>query len=800
GALAGSVYLWDVASGRELNRSATRAAKLTYVAFSADGRLMATEGGTTNIWDLTAGAVTQSYKGGYNTLFFTPDNQSLVRGFLGVDRLSLATGRSDRLSGRGSAGLWQTDEAFALSPDGELVAGQGETGFDGAKFDGSGTGKIDLLSVRTNSRVKRLDGHLGVRCLAFSPDNKLLASGGLDGVIKLWDVTAGRVVRTLAGHKNWVDTLAFSPKGEWLASAGLDGDVKIWDVQSGAEVRTLETGAVIESVAFSPDGRTLAAGVWDNTIRLWDAATGAELFTLSGHTDKVRRVVFTPDGRILASIGYDDTIKLWRMSDNQLLATIIVTGNNDWLVVTPDGLFDGTPAAWGQIQWRFSPALFDVAPVEWFFNDFYYPGLLADICAGKNPRAKQNIAQKDRHQPQLTLALAAGQTASEASTSRTVKLTVGVGQAEAGAQDVRLFRNGSLVKVWRGDVLQGRASALLETDVALVAGANRFNAYAFNRDDIKSADATLVIKGADSLKRQATAYVFAVGVNIYANPEYKLSYAVADAQEFAAETKRQQEALGNYARVEVTTLFDADATKANIMQQLAQLAARVQPEDTVLIYFAGHGTAHGRQFYLIPHDLGYAGAPARLDAAGLQELLAHSISDRELEAAFAKLDAGQLLLVIDACNSGQALEAEERRRGPMNSQGLAQLAYEKGMYILTAAQSFQLANEAKDLGHGYLTFALIDEGLQKAAADAAPKDGAVTAREWFNYAVGRVPHIFAEERAKKSEDVLAKLRGMKLIMGLADVNDVQQPRVFYRRELETQTLVIARPAASAAHP
>src|SRR5205085_1186981 len=258
GALAGSVYLWDVASGRELNRSATRAAKLTYVAFSADGRLMATEGGTTNIWDLTAGAVTQSYKGGYNTLFFTPDNQSLVRGFLGVDRLSLATGRSDSLSGRGSAGLWQTDEAFALSPDGELVAGQGETGFDGAKFDGSGTGKIDLLSVRTNSRVKRLDGHLGVRCLAFSPDNKL------------------------------------------LASAGLDGDVKIWDVQSGAEVRTLETGAVIESVAFSPDGRTLAAGVWDNTIRLWDAATGAELFTLSGHTDKVRRVVFTPDGRILA--------------------------------------------------------------------------------------------------------------------------------------------------------------------------------------------------------------------------------------------------------------------------------------------------------------------------------------------------------------------------------------------------------------------------------------------------------------------------------------------------------------------
>ena len=76
-----------------------------------------------------------------------------------------------------------------------------------------------------------------------------------------------------------------------------------------------------------------------------------------------------------------------------------------------------------------------------------------------------------------------------------------------------------------------------------------------------------------------------------------------------------------------------------------------------------------------------------LDAAGLQLILEHGISDEELELAVEGIDADKLLMVIDACNSGQALEAEERRRGPMNSKGLAQLAYEKGMYILTAAQS-----------------------------------------------------------------------------------------------------------------
>jgi hypothetical protein len=96
----------------------------------------------------------------------------------------------------------------------------------------------------------------------------------------------------------------------------------------------------------------------------------------------------------------------------------------------------------------------------------------------------------------------------------------------------------------------------------------------------------------------------------------------------------------------------------------------------------------------------------------LQTILAHSISDVELEEAFRGIDAGQLLLMIDACNSGQAMQAEDWRRGPMNTKGLAQLAYEKGMYVLTASQSIELAYESKALKHSYMTFALIEEALK----------------------------------------------------------------------------------------
>ena len=203
----------------------------------------------------------------------------------------------------------------------------------------------------------------------------------------------------------------------------------------------------------------------------------------------------------------------------------------------------------------------------------------------------------------------------------------------AGARDVRLFRNGTLVKFWRGDALKGQKQATLEAEVPIVAGENRLVAYAFNRDNVKSSDAVLTVTGDESLRRKGVAYVIACGVNQYANPQYNLKYAVADATSFAEEIRAQQAKLQEYERVEVIPLLDREATKANILLALKRLSNAqaalpagappalskiqpTQPEDAVLIFFAGHGAAQGARFYLIPHDLGYAGARDALDRPG----------------------------------------------------------------------------------------------------------------------------------------------------------------------------------------
>jgi uncharacterized caspase-like protein len=321
-----------------------------------------------------------------------------------------------------------------------------------------------------------------------------------------------------------------------------------------------------------------------------------------------------------------------------------------------------------------------------------------------------------------------------------------------------------------------------------------------------------LLTGADSLKRSGTAWVIAVGVNEYANSQYNLKYAVADAQSFAEELRLRQTQLGRFDHIEVISLLNENATKANILSALRRLSGmsaadaptlkaglldrlkRAEPEDAVIIYFAGHGTAQGQRFYLIPNDLGYTGDRGQLNESGLSTILSHSISDLELEESVESLAAGSLLMVIDACNSGQALEAEEKRRGPMNSKGLAQLAYEKGIYILTAAQSYQAALEAAQLGHGLLTYALVEEGLKTAVADNEPKDGILNAREWLDFATERVPQM-QEEKMKQARGLGLEIAFTEGEQKIADPEkrSVQRPRVFYRREMETDPLVIAKP-------
>lgn len=837
-----AITILETTTGRQL-QTLTRAATgggVDRVSFSPDGRLLVARymedqtsqgpkgiGGLPSsqvkIWDVTSGHEVQTL-----TLATAPSEV----GFTSDSRALITVSAQLNVGGQGEVVLWDIASgnrlrSFATTGTATpaatpaLPAGMpnlGQMGRPGSMP--TMPNMADMSSMITNMLGTMSAGTMGrsVTSVAFSPDGRTLATGGVESKSNFDMATMISNAQKNPKNKKPQDPQDFLKD----LKVETTGQALLFDVASGREIGAIKGhGKGVTDVAFSRDGKLLASSGTDNTIKIWDLESKRELRTLTGHTANVESMDFSPDGRLLASAGEDGSTFLWDANTGEHLLTLVsLDDGGEWIVVTPEGLFDGTPSSWNQILWRYNQDTFNVAPIEWFFNEFYYPGLLSDIFAGKRPHVAQDVSKKDRRQPVVKLSLPRESTPAGGIATRTVKIRIDIADAAAdkdhpegsGARDVRLFRNGSLVKVWHGDALKGQTAVTLEEEITVVAGPNRLTAYAFNKDNVKSKDANLLLNGADSLKRTGTAWVIAVGLNEYANSQYNLKYAVADAQSFAEELSRQQTKIGRFDRVEVIPLLNENATKANILSALKRLAGtseaptpkagpferlkRAEPEDAVIIYFAGHGTAQGQRFYLLPHDLGYTGNRGSLDENGLKTILSHSISDLELEDAVEGL-AGSLLMVIDACNSGQALEAEEKRRGPMNSKGLAQLAYEKGMYILTAAQSYQAALEAAQLGHGLLTYALVEEGLKTAAADNEPKDGTLSAREWLDFATERVPQL-QQEKMKGSRGLgidIAFTDGEQKVAD-PDKRSVQVPRVFYRREMETDPLVIARPGTT----
>jgi len=564
----GDITLLDTATGVAVRTLRGRTEAAARIAFSPDGKMLAYSNRgphrTVKLWNISSGSEHSTMKGepaavSSESVAFSPDSRSIVSGesFTTAKIWDAETGAEKVTVGeRSTAGnpASELGNRIVYSPDGQYLISVESSGW--VVLWNASTGKA--LGRFSSSRAE-------FNAIAVSPDGSSLATAGYGkgtlskGGVALWDIGSARI-RTTLPHPGVIETVAFSADSGKLASGGEDGTIRLWNVATGTPARVIKASREeVRAVAFTPDGSKLVSGGRDAMVRVFDVATGAELHAMPTNSYGVFSIAVSADGRIAASGDFDAGVKLWDIATGKELARVIAVDERDWLVITPDGLFDGSPGAWSLVMWRFGTNTFDVLPVEAFFNEFFHPGLLADLLEGRRPAASRDIAVRDRRQAQLRISMPGGIATSPSgggaiTKSREITLAIDVQKAEAGAQDVRLFRNGSLVSVWHGDVLKGARSVRLETRATVVAGANRFTAYAFNRDNVKSMDASLTVTGAASLQRQGNSWLLAIGVDRYANENFNLRYAAADALFFASGWKYEQEMLRRYQKVEALFL------------------------------------------------------------------------------------------------------------------------------------------------------------------------------------------------------------------------------------------------------
>ena len=153
---------------------------------------------------------------------------------------------------------------------------------------------------------------VAITALAASPDGRVVASGGRDGRVRLWEARAGAPIRTLRGHEGQIEAIAFAPDGKTLASGSTDQVVCLWDAATGERLRTMKGRVAyrLSALAFAPDGREIAVGDQVGAVTFWDVATGAAKHTVPGRASTVEALAYAPDGKILAVAGQDKTVTL----------------------------------------------------------------------------------------------------------------------------------------------------------------------------------------------------------------------------------------------------------------------------------------------------------------------------------------------------------------------------------------------------------------------------------------------------------------------------------------------------------
>jgi hypothetical protein len=460
---------------------------------------------------------------------------------------------------------------------------------------------------------------------------------------------------------------------------------------------------------------------------------------LKGHQQLIRDIAFNPNGRYLVSTGHDGTTRFWAVDTGELLGTLYALDDNDWVVVTPSGFFDGSPNGRKLIHYVQNN---ESIPLDSFWDKFYTSGLLALVMSGESsklPKPEVNISSAIARATPLVKIVSPKD--GQSFMDDLVEIEVETTDQGGGIDEVVLFQNEKAVTTQiEKKNLRGKMTTVFR--VTLAPGTNEFRASAYNSDRTQSPEqnqgrARYELK---SVQPEARLHVLAIGINEYKNSRLNLKQAKRDAEEFIKTAEERGKKL--FAEVIKYPVFDTDATREKIENAFSRITADARPQDVFVVFYSGHGTTSEGSKEKRP-DFHFALTEVTQLYGNDVMLEKNGLSGFRLIELMGKVKATKQVIVVDACEAG-GLVKTAMFRGGAEEKAIQHLARSTGSAILASTATDQFATEFEQLGHGVFTYALL-KGIA-GEADGLTKDGRITVNEIAAFLEARVPELTKQYR------------------------------------------------------
>jgi hypothetical protein len=504
--------------------------------------------------------------------------------------------------------------AVAFSPDNKTMA------------SGGPKNSVMIWDSNSNKALAELVGHNGaINGLAYSRDGRFLASASSDKTVMLWDISSFQRLKTFTGHKYDVASVAFSPDSSKIISASNDKTAIIWDVSNGEQLAVLKnhiqfvTGAV-----YSPDGNTIVTVSLDGSAIVWDAKSYKQLNMLKGHLSGIRGIAFNPDGKNFVTAGNDKLVFVWDTGNNKYLRLFEHSNSLFSVAYSSDGSHfitgssDGTAIVWDGSRYQ---QLFKL----------------------------QN--------PGYTIRAVA------ANSNGTRFLTAGT--------DGRVL-------LWSGE-------GVLPTPTTPV-------------------PSTTLLSSPNASTTKGTLYFIGIAASNFANTLSQLQFTTSDASYLGGAFSRQG-SIFNIGPDSIKYFIGEEAVLNKITAHLNKIKAIAKANDTVVLAIASHGIAQNNGEYHVVLNGG---------TFLINELRQNALSDKQIQDFVVNTQAAVLVL-LDTCQAGVLTARDGSGEVSSNPQaflaGFGQTGRgESGSskIILTAASGFNRSYENRALGQGIFTQAILE--------------------------------------------------------------------------------------------